>query len=205
VHSPFAELLRALAALFRKLEFRWFLFGAQAAIVHGAARLTADVDVTVDLAGHRIGFLITALDGAGFVPRVEDLKGFAERTRVLPMRHRATAIDLDLVLAGAGPEQRFLRRAVRRTIEGVRVPVVSAEDLIAMKILAGRAKDLEDVAEVVAAQGRSLRVDRVRKTLRSLDQALDRSDLLPAFESAFARVQRPRRKRPPKPARRSTR
>ena len=191
MRSPFAEVLRALAEPLRKLGVRWFLFGAQAAIVHGAARLTADVDVTVDLGARPIRLLIDALEGA-FVPRVKNVDDFGERTRVLPLRHRATGIDLDLVLAGAGPEQGFLRRAVRRTIEGVQVPVASAADLVAMKVLAGRAKDLEDVAEVLAAQGRKLRADRVRKTLRSFEEALDRRDLLPAFESVLARVQRSR-------------
>jgi hypothetical protein len=33
----------------RAVGVRWFLFGARAAILHDAARLSADVDVTVDL------------------------------------------------------------------------------------------------------------------------------------------------------------
>jgi hypothetical protein len=47
--SPLAELLRAAAAAFDRLGAGWFVFGAQAAILHGAARLTADVDITVAL------------------------------------------------------------------------------------------------------------------------------------------------------------
>ena len=37
-------------------------------------------------------------------------------------------------------------------VEGVQVPVASPEDLIVMKILAGRAKDLEDVRTLLAAR-----------------------------------------------------
>ena len=47
--QPVADLLADLARGLRALGVRWFLFGAQAAILHGAARLSADVDVTVDL------------------------------------------------------------------------------------------------------------------------------------------------------------
>jgi hypothetical protein len=47
--SPVAELLADLAAAFDQRRVDWYLFGAQAAILHGAARLTADVDVTVRL------------------------------------------------------------------------------------------------------------------------------------------------------------
>ena len=42
--SPVAEVLAALVACFHSLGVRWYLFGAQAAIYHGVARLTADVD-----------------------------------------------------------------------------------------------------------------------------------------------------------------
>jgi hypothetical protein len=46
VRSPVAELLADLSRGFAAAGIRWYLFGAQAAIVYGVARLTADVDVT---------------------------------------------------------------------------------------------------------------------------------------------------------------
>lgn len=46
MRSPIADLLAALASAFDTLGMSWYLFGAQAAIVYGVARLTADVDVT---------------------------------------------------------------------------------------------------------------------------------------------------------------
>jgi len=51
---PIAELLARLQGAFARLGVRWFLFGAQGAILHGVARLSADIVVTVDLsAGDR--------------------------------------------------------------------------------------------------------------------------------------------------------
>ena len=47
--QPVADLLADLARGLAALGVRWFLFGAQAAILHGSARLSADVDVTVEL------------------------------------------------------------------------------------------------------------------------------------------------------------
>ena len=44
-----AELLHALAAVMAELNVRWYLFGAQAAIIWGSPRLSADADVTADL------------------------------------------------------------------------------------------------------------------------------------------------------------
>ena len=57
MHSspPLAELLTDLGRALARLGVRWYLFGAQAAILYGVARLTADVDVTVDLASRSSG------------------------------------------------------------------------------------------------------------------------------------------------------
>ena len=48
VSSPHAvsDLLTALAAVMRERGVQWYLFGAQAAIIWGSPRLSADVDVT---------------------------------------------------------------------------------------------------------------------------------------------------------------
>jgi hypothetical protein len=63
--------------------------------------------------------------------------------------------------------------------------VVSAEDLVAMKILAGRPRDVEDVAQVIRAR-RDLDVEGVRNTLRLLERALDRADLIVELERILA-------------------
>ena len=100
--SPFGELLAGLARAFERLGLRWYVFGAQAALVHGAARLTADVDVTVDLGDTLVQRLVSELGAEGFDLRVSDVDGFVERTRVIPVAHRPTSIAADIVLAGPG-------------------------------------------------------------------------------------------------------
>ena len=44
MRSPVADLLADLDAALTAVHVEWFLFGAQAAILYGVARLTADVD-----------------------------------------------------------------------------------------------------------------------------------------------------------------
>ncbi|MEA2624172.1 MAG: hypothetical protein QOD06_217 [Candidatus Binatota bacterium] len=190
MRSPFAELLSELTAVLRAQQVRWFLFGAQAAIVHGATRLTNDVYVTVELGGRHHSLLVSALEDAGFESRVRHLDEVVSRTRVLPFRHRPSGIDLDVILAGPGPEAQFLDRAVRRTVEGVRTMVASAEDVVVMKVLAGRAKDVDDVTEIVASQPK-LRLPYIRRTLTAFETGLDRSDLISAFERIVV-IARPR-------------
>lgn len=193
--SPVAELLCDLGAGCRTIDAPWYLFGARAAILHGAVRLTADVDVTVQLSEPMTGeMLANALAGHGFTLRVSD-RDFVTRTRVMPFVHEATGLPLDVVLAGPGLEEQFFARVVIRDVDGVQVPVASAEDIVVMKILAGRPKDQEDVVAIAAAHGDALDERAVRRTLGELEQALAQSDLRPAFEAALARARRvhPRR------------
>ena len=145
-------------------------------MLHGVARLTADVDVTVDLGPHSSAVLVDALARAGFDLRVPDVAGFVETTRVLPFVHRRSRMPVDVVLAGPGLEEQFLARAEEREIGGARIPVASAEDLVAMKVLAEQGRDLEDVEAIV----------RVRP-----DLDLSRVQERPATAREGARPERP--------------
>jgi hypothetical protein len=191
MRSPVAELLGALGAVLDWLGVGWYLFGAQAALLYGAARLTADVDVTVDLGSRAPSELVAVLTDAGFaVRRRDDFDDFIARTRVVPLVHVPSGVPVDIVLAGPGPEQLFLERARRHVVEGVPVPVASPEDMVAMKVLAGRAKDLDDALAILVANP-ALDAALVRGTLGPLEAVLDRSDLVPAFEDLLRRSRQP--------------
>lgn len=177
-----ADLFGALAAVLRARGVRWYLFGAQAVAVYGVPRLTADVDATVDVPVEGAADLAEALADAGFVPRIDDLEAFVERTRVVPLAHVATGIPVDLVLAGPGLEMTFLDRARDIDLAGTTVPVICPEDLVTSKILAGRPKDLEDVRGILAQRVGELDLRLVRETLGLLEEALDRSDLIAELE-----------------------
>ncbi len=158
------------------------MFGAQAVIAYGVPRLSADVDITIELDPDEPERFARDMDAAGFSLRVTDSE-FVRRTRVMPFVHRATAMPLDVVLAGSGLEDEFLRRARQVDIGGLVVPLIDLEDLIIAKVLAGRPKDIEDAKNIWRLRGQALDAERIRATLRLLEEALSQSDLLVAFES----------------------
>jgi hypothetical protein len=163
---------------------RWYLFGAQAAIIWGSARLSADVDVTASLDPALLDMFTASMRRHGFRLIVDD-PDFVLTSRVLPFRHAKSGLPLDVVLAGPGLEEDFQTRAVAVDIEGVLIPVITPEDLIVTKVLAGRAKDIEDIRSVIREHRASLDLDRIRTILHLLEQALDQSDLLPLFEKEW--------------------
>ncbi len=73
---------------------------------------------------------------------------------------------------------------------GVEVPIVSPEDLVAMKILAGRRKDLDDVRGVLLEQAERLDLERTRDVLGALEAALDDARLLRRLDRQLAAVRK---------------
>ncbi len=185
MRSPIADLLADLARAFDALGISWYLFGAQAAIVYGVARLTADVDVTAFVPAGAGPAWLDTIEAHGFQRRFLDAK-FTEHSRVIPMAHRATGLPVDIVLAGPGLEEQFLERTAPLTIDGVAVPVIEVSDLVILKVLAGRPKDLDDLAALLRIQRGRIDTARVRDVLGALEAALGQSDLLRTFEAARA-------------------
>jgi len=179
------ELLTALSGVLARWG-RWYVFGAQAVIAYGVPRLSADVDVTLRLVPDEPERFARDMEAAGFALRVDD-PDFVRRTRVMPFVHLATAMPLDVVLAGSGLEDEFLDRARVVDLGGTTVSLIDPEDLIIAKVLAGRPKDLEDSHGLWRLHGRELDEGRIRRTLRLLEEALSQSDLLAAFESILRR------------------
>lgn len=63
------------------------------------------------------------------------------------------SIDVDLFLAESEFQRSLLDRRVLSEVDGVTVSLVSAEDLIWLKLLAGRPPDLGDISDVIFTQG----------------------------------------------------
>jgi hypothetical protein len=100
------DLLIALAPVLERWG-RWCVFGAQAVVLHGVPRLSADVDVTLALVPDAPERFADEMRAAGFELRVDDPE-FVRRTRVMPFVHDPTGMPLDVVLAGSGLEEEFI-------------------------------------------------------------------------------------------------
>ena len=88
--------------------------------------------------------------------------------------HPQTCIKVDLLFTGS---DKFLTRAVNRapafTIKGCRgvLPnIMVVEDLVVMKMLAGREKDTEDVEAIMRAYKGTLDTDYIEKAYIDLDE-----------------------------------
>jgi len=153
--------MATLGRLFRALDdsgVRYVVVGGMAMVLHGHARLTLDVDLVIDLAPEPARKAVAALTELGYSPRVpvaaEDFADaeLRERWRLEkgmevfslwnpddPM----SVVDL-FVHHPIGFDELWARSQPARLGE-VTVRIASIADLIRLKKLAGRPKDLEDV------------------------------------------------------------
>jgi hypothetical protein len=148
-------------------------------MVRGAPRATQDVDVTVEVPADDVRGLVAALSVAGLAPRFPELAGeLLARAAVLPLRH-ASGMEFDL-------EALALSRASRETLAACSCRWSTPRDLVVMKVLAGRSKDLDDVVSVLASD--EVDVDEAGDLLRQLEEALDSSELVVSLRAAVGRV-----------------
>jgi hypothetical protein len=142
---------------------RYVVVGGLAVVLHGYARLTADVDLIVDLSPGEAIKAVAALSRIGMVPRAPvQVRDFADPEkrrewtedkgmRVFSMHDpRKPLVEVDLFVDPPIPIDELLARAEWVDLGTRRVRVAGIEDLIAMKRIAGRPKDAEDIAALEA-------------------------------------------------------
>jgi hypothetical protein len=179
VHDVLRNTLADAAAFLTAHSIPFAVIGGIAASIRGEPRLTADVDAVIEVEVEgALRLLAAAGPSAPFEPLFPDAAEVVKTALILPLRHRRTRIRVDLALGLTGFERRLIQRASREDLGGFQVPVATAEDLLLMKVLAGRPRDLEDAKNIVSRRGSGLDWPYVLETGKQLQEALG-LDLLP--------------------------
>lgn len=161
------------------------VIGGVAASVLGRPRLTQDIDALAILPEDGWKKAVDSAAEFGIVPRISDALEFARRSRVLLMRHTKSGIDVDITLGGLQFEQSAVENSVVHDIGGLSVRLPRIEDLLVMKAIARRPKDLEDIRGLLAAHP-DADLAAVRRWVREFATATGMSDMLAEFERLVA-------------------
>jgi hypothetical protein len=169
----FQELLTKLAQALDVEHLPYMIIGGQAVLVYGEPRLTRDIDVTLGVTADDVARALRVAQAIGAAPLVEDVPAFVRQTMVLPCQHSATGIRVDFIFSFSPYERQAIERAQGVVIGSTIVRVASLEDLIIHKIVAGRARDLEDVRRILLKNPQA-DIAYIRQWLREFQQALSR-------------------------------
>ena len=184
-----ATLQAALADLVKWLDdtkMPSMIIGGVAASVLGQPRLTHDVDALAILPEADWANAVATAVSYGILPRIESPLDFARRSRVLLMRHAESGIDIDVTFGRLSFEQNAIDNSEIHDIGGLRVRLPRVEDLLIMKAVARRPKDLQDIEGLLAAHPEA-DVVAVRQWVREFATAMSMSEMLDDFDKVVAR------------------
>jgi hypothetical protein len=115
--------------------------------------MTADVDLVIAAEVDQALSLVAVLPESRFRPLFDDVESVVRQAFILPLRHRSTNVKVDIAIGLSGFERQAIARAEQTDLAGHWLPVVQAEDLLVMKVLAGRPQDELDIQGLIVAQG----------------------------------------------------
>ncbi len=163
-----------------------FFIGGFAVQFWGRPRATVDVDLCAVIPPQDMDRVVELLL-ASFRSRVPDPLSFAAQNHVL-LLFASNGCGVDVSLSGFW----FDSEAVNRTspldvAPGERLPVCSAEDLIVMKSVAGRARDEEDMKAIIQLERDRLDVKLIRRLLKEYRSLTDEDEPAQRFERFWRR------------------
>jgi predicted nucleotidyltransferase len=174
--QSFLAPLEALQKLIEKFDNRGVVIGGIASSLLGKTRLTADLDVMILLSINDIPDLIREAGNAGLEMRIDNADEFARKNRVLLLRHRDSATNIDITLGNLPFEEEVVERSQLINIGKISIRLPTVEDLIIMKAVAHRAKDILDIQGVVDANP-DLDKQRIEYWLRQFAEALESPEI----------------------------
>jgi len=152
------------------------IIGGIAASLLGTPRYTVDLDAVFLLGLDDIPHLLAEATKLGIEPRISDPIPFARKSRVLLLRHTASGTDIDLSLGILPFEHEMVERSSLVDLGTIQLRLPTPEDLIIMKAIAHRPKDLADI-QAIAASHPEIEKDRIRNWVEQFGNALDLPEL----------------------------
>ena len=130
-------------------------------------------------------FLLSAQDIPKFIelanaenisPRIQNAEEFARKNRVLLLKHVPTETEIDVSLGILPFEEEMVKRGDTKSFSNLSVRLPTPEDLIIMKAVANRPKDLEDI-RAIAEKYPNMDVRRIEEWVKAFGEVLETPDL----------------------------
>ncbi len=170
--TPLLAPIQALQSLLSQFKDQGVIIGGVAASLLGSPRYTVDLDAVILIGFEELPQLLEKAAALGIEPRISDPTAFARKSRVLLLRHTASGTDIDLSLGILPFEIEMIERSSIVEIGVLKLRLPTPEDLIIMKAVAYRPKDLEDI-QAIANSHPNLDKERIRFWVDQFGEALD--------------------------------
>ncbi len=155
--SDLSSLLHEFAELFDRLGVPYVVMGGWAVRLYGLPRPTYDIDFTITIAREQLENLYEAAREAGFSVPEQFASGWVDTVGGLPLVKfrlfvEGRTIDIDVFIAESEYQQAIMERRLEHEVAGKHAWFVSPEDLVLLKLIASRKRDLADIEDILLAR-----------------------------------------------------
>jgi predicted nucleotidyltransferase len=149
--SKYRHLLSNIARALETAHIPYVVIGGQAVLVYGDPRFTRDIDITLGVDIDQLDVIQQVAAELSLEPKPKDVEGFVRQTNVYPVKEKSTNITVDFIFSFSPFETEMMRRARKIEIDGTAVRYASVEDVVVLKLAAGRPLDIKDAKGILNA------------------------------------------------------
>jgi len=156
--NELSKAIEDIIALFDSLGVAYAIMGGIAVRVYGIPRATYDVDFTAAIDRAALGGLFQRVEDLGYTVPESYKQGWIDQVGGMPLVKfrlflEGRGVDVDVFLSESEYQAAVLSRRRWARLNGIEAWLVSPEDLILLKLLAYRPRDIADVGDVLFMQG----------------------------------------------------
>jgi hypothetical protein len=160
--ADYQSILRA----FEEKKLRYLIVGGVAVNLHGYPRFTNDIDILLALDHDNLATMARIMEDMGYQQRlpisIHELED-TDKVRTLMKDKGLVAysfihaqepqFNVDVLVSESMEFEKFSVHTMNAEVWGLQIPVVSIDDLIAMKQHSDREKDVQDVVALLELRG----------------------------------------------------
>ncbi len=157
--NPVIAALLTIVDTLTQRQTPYAVMGGLAVRVHALPRPTQDVDLTIALARAALPDWYQQLEQVGITIPEQYRSGWIDQIAEMPLiklkiyLEPSHGIDLDVFLAESEFQRSLIARRQPVVLDDRSIDIVSPEDLLLLKLIANRPRDLLDVADILFIQG----------------------------------------------------
>lgn len=185
--DPFRAAIESLQRLLHKFNDRGVIIGGVAVGFLGKPRFTADIAAVFLLSTKDIPHFLELAQAENTVPRILDAEDFARKNRVLLLKYMPTDTDINVSLGILPFEEDMVARSSTKSFANLSIRLPTPEELIIMKAIAHRQKDLEDI-RTIADNYPDLDMEGIEEWVKSFGDALEQPDLWDQVKSLLGYI-----------------
>ena len=167
----FQNLLKKIAQRLNKAKIPYMVIGGQAVLLYGEPRLTKDIDITLGIGIDGFEKVAKIVTGLILKILVDNPKEFVKKTFVLPTKDENTGIRIDFIFSFSPYERQAIEKAINVKFGKTNVRFAALEDVVIHKVIAGRARDIEDIKSILL-KNPNYNIEYIKNWLKKFDKSL---------------------------------